>query len=42
MYVLLTALTALGLWVAIDGPLSRKAFARTTPTNTLDNETPAK
>ena len=42
MYVLLTALTALGLWVAIDGPLSRKAFARTAPTNPLEHETPAK
>ena len=41
MYALLPALTAVGLWAAIDGPLSRKAFARTTPTNTLENETPA-
>lgn len=29
MYALLTALTALGLWATIDGPLSRKALART-------------
>ena len=42
MYVLLTALTVAGLWAAIDGPLSRTAFARTTPTNPLENETPAK
>ena len=40
--MLLTALTAAGLWATIDGPLSRKAFARTTPTNPLENETPAK
>ena len=42
MYVLLTALTVAGLWATIDGPLSRNAFARTAPTNPLENETPAK